>query len=298
VAADKATFVRPIVDSNFQYANPGARARFVSDSTYVVVRLRYTGKWPTIGGNNAVGAILVDGALSQTFTSPAARGIVADKAVALSFGSAIARLIEVVLPYGEDVDFIGIDVLSGSTLSPAPARPATRYVALGDSITHGFSASDVLYSWVYKLAAAKNWQLINCGYGGRRVTATDGTAAGNLNPGVMTYLIGYNDFTSQTPLATFKSTFKSAINNVRAVKPSIKIHCITPTWTPNTNALTIENYRQQIRDALTELANPLNVLIEGNGLATNSTSHFPDGIHPNDAGSDQIATALTSFVSA
>lgn len=296
IDASKIRFTRPTVDGQgFEYAAPGARIRFSTDSTSVLFRLQYTNLVTRPDTYNAVGLILSNGVVVATFTRK--KGSAGPLNVFVKFGSAAMRTIEIVMPYCASVDFTGLYLMTDATLQVAPTRPSTRYVAMGDSITHGFAASDIGEVWAYKLAVAKGWQLVSHGYGGRQVDASDGATLAALSPSVATYLVGYNNFYSQTPLASFKSEFKSFVSSFRAVNATAKLYCITPTWSPNTfGSLTLEMYRQQIRDALTEIGSALNVLIEGESLATNSTTRFPDSVHPNDLGATEIAAALQSAV--
>jgi lysophospholipase L1-like esterase len=295
VSAAMARFTRPTVDGQgFEFTNPGARVRFKTNAQTVVVRLQYNNLVTRLDTYNAVGLALVDGVLNQTFTR--AQGAAGPLAFQILFGSAVARTIEVVMPYCAGVDFTGIDITTGATLQAPAARPATRYVAVGDSITQGFLASDVGHSWPYGVIVADSYQVINHGYGGRICVAADGTTAANLSPTMASYLIGYNDFVAQTPLATFKANFKSFINNFRAIAPSVKLYCITPIYSPNTNTLTLANYRTQIVNALSELANALNVLVNGLSIMTNSNDRLADTIHPNDLGASEIVTNLTGVI--
>lgn len=297
--ATKVRFVRPIVDGQgFETCNPGARvARFITNSQTVTIRLAYTGLVTRVDAYNAVGWILVNGVKYQSFTRAQDIGVSNPVLVAPSFPSAAYRTIEVVLPYCASVDFTGVDIESTATISPAADRPSTRIAFGGDSITHGFTTTDESVSWTYLLGVAKDWETVNLGYGSRWCVPSDGTALANLLPDVATYLIGFNDFNNQEPIATFKANYKSFINNFRAVLPSVKVYCITPLWTATVKAIPIESYRQQIRDALTELGNPLNVLVEGTTLTLGGAGSFnADGIHPNDTGAAEIAAALASVV--
>lgn len=296
VSSSRIRFARPTVDGQgFEYTNPGARVRFVSNSSTINFKFQYTNLVTRLDTYNGVGLILADGVQVGTFDR--AIGAAGPLNLLLQFGSSASRVVEVVMPYCSSVDFLGVDLVIGATLSIPSARPSTRYVAMGDSITHGFVVSDIGKEWAYKLAEAKGWQFVNHGYGGRQCIPADGTTLAALNPTVATYLIGYNDFYQQGSLAAFKANFKAFVTNFRAVNSTAKLYCITPTWSPNTfGALTLEMYRQQIRDGLTELGNALNVLVEGEALATNSTTRFPDSVHPNDLGATEIATALASIV--
>ncbi len=296
VDANRIRFTRPIVDGQgFETANPGARVRFRTNATLIRVRLQYTNLVTRLDTYNGVGYVLVDGVYWQSFNR--VQGAAGPASFLIGLPSTLLRTIEIVMPYCASVDFLGIDLPPGATLSAAAARPATRYVAIGDSITHGFVGSEVRQTWPTLLAASKGWQLINCGYGGRQCVASDGAVAAALAPTVATYLIGYNNFYPQVPLATFKTAYKSFLAQFRAAAPLVKLYCITPLYTPNTfGPLTIENYRQQIRDAITETGSALNILVEGLPLASNDATSFPDNVHPGDSGALQIANALSSVV--
>lgn len=296
VSALRARFTRPTVDGQgFETCSPGARVRFKTNSLYVRLRLRYTNLVTRLDTYNAVGAVLVDGSPQYDFDRT--QGSATSYQVSVSFGTVATRTIELVLPYCASVDFEGVDLLVGSTISAAAARPTTRFVAMGDSITHGFDATKVRTAWSYMLALAKTWQYINHGYGGRRVTPADGDTLRTLNPTVATYLIGYNDFAGQVPLDAFKFEYISFLTNFRASGSTAKLYCLTPVYSPNTGTLTLENYRQQIRDALTAVGNVKNVLVEGTTLFTNSSDRLVDTIHPNDTGCAEMATALAAIVS-
>jgi len=288
-----ARFSRPTVDSQgFEKTSPGARVRFnITGAAWIAIKLRYTALVIRLDTYNDAGIVLVDGANIGTIHSTAPKGTPADVTGTFLITPGL-HTVEFVLPYCASVDFTGLTVPQTATILSPPARPTTRYVAVGDSITHGFLSSDINRTWPYLTAVSKKWQLINLGYGSRECNPVDGTTAGNFNPDVVTYLIGYNNFAGQTPLATFKNSYKAFIHNLRAIRPSIKVYCITPLYSTNTNTLTLENYRQQIRDVLAELNNPLNVLIEGVALTGTVATAFQDNIHPNDYGSGKIAAGL------
>ena len=298
--ATKVRLVRPIVDGQgFETCNPGARiARFVTNSQTLTIKLAYTGLVTRVDTYNGIGWILVNGAKYQSFTYAKDIGHSNAVNVLVSFPSATYRTIEVLLPYCASVDFTGLEIESTATITPAASRPSTRLLAMGDSITHGFYSTDESTSWPYLLGVDKGWEVVNTGYGSRRCYPSDATNMAGLNPSVASYLIGYNDFGGQVPLASFKSDYIAFVNNFRALYPTVKLYCITPLWTATVLAIPVESYRQQIRDALTTLANPLNVLVEGITLTTGGAGSFnADGIHPNDTGAAEIASALASILS-
>ncbi|MBX4967186.1 SGNH/GDSL hydrolase family protein [Rhizobium binae] len=289
--ADRARFSRPIVDgSGYANCTPGGRIRFRSNATSITFRLFYNNLVTRPDTYNDVSAVLVDGAVFATFTSPGR--VAARKDQTITFGSEQMRTIELLLPYCAGVEFQGIQQTPGALLLPCVPRPALSLLALGDSITHNFSASAAHLSWPFLLGVAKRWQVRNLGYGGRTTVPSDGTVAGSYGTDFVTVLLGHNDFRAQTPLATFKAQQQALQQNLRAANPDCRIIVITPTWTNVSLAIPIESYRVQIRAAFGEIADGNALLIEGEPLAGNSTGSFPDGVHPNDAASAQMAASI------
>lgn len=278
----------------FDYCAPGARVRMRSNSRMVFVNLRYTNLVTRADVYNGTGAILVNGTIYQTFTR--AQGAAGNLTVPIDFGSQARRTVEVVMPYCASVDFLSFSIDATAVLEPPPPRPVTRCVLVGDSITQGFFASRVDLSWPYLFAASQGAQLVNMGYGSHQVLPAVVQAAAGLSPTIGLYLIGYNEFAHQNDPATMKATYKTALTNWRAAAPAAKLYCITPTYSPNVLSIPLESYRQAIRDALTELADPLNILVEGAALATNDSVRFPDGVHPSDLGSAEIAANLLTAI--
>lgn len=297
------TFQRPTADGQgFEFTNPGARVRFNTVSRRIDIVLEYTNLVTRMDTYNGVGAVYADGVWVGAFNR--GQGAAGEITFSKIFDNDDDRLIEVVMPYCASVRFKGVYVRSGAAFTAPAARAALKYLALGDSITHGFNSTEHRLHWPTLLAAANGCQLFNHGYGGRQLQASDGNVAAAVAPDVVTSLYGFNNYYPQTSLATFRTNFDALIANVRSSAPACEHYCITPTWTPHLpggglvvpGSNSIEDYRQQIRDAVAAAADPLTFLVEGEPLATNNLSHFPDGIHPNDAGAAEMFASLASVV--
>lgn len=287
--------VRPFSSGDYQHANPGWRRRFKTAAKAVFLHMENLDL--VSGSFNGKGAIYVDGAFYQEFsTTQTAEHF----AVRVDFPTAAQRTIEVVMPYSASIAFRGVSVPGGTIAAPATRHTLPRAVFLGDSRVQGFSATRIDKTWPELLCIAKGWQHINLGIGSARIDANFGTMLGNADPDVAFCLLDFNNRTDQTALATFKTSYKSLITNMRAIKPGIKFYLIQSPWISAANdalTLTMADYRQAEEDALDELADANNILIDGLALATNSTASFPDGIHPNDAGMAEIAAAMAGLVS-
>lgn len=113
-------------------------------------------------------------------------------------------------------------------------------------------------------------------------------------------MFDYNNRSAQTSLLGFKNSYKTLITNFRAVKPTTKLYAVTSNWIDTAQdalPLKIADYRQATADALTEVADANNILIDGLTLTANSTASIGDGIHPNDVGEAEWAADIAPLVS-
>lgn len=297
--AERLRFTRAHVDGQgFNFAAPNARVRFRTSSDLVLLHLEQTGLITREDTYEGVGTVWADGVVIGTFDAP--RPAQAFEA-AFYFSTSVSRQIEVEWPLCAAVDLRGVTVREAGVWGVSTPRTGKRYVAFGDSITHGIpfvTRPDL--NWPARVAARRGWRLYNDGWGGRQCDPNHATQGASVGPEVATYLIGFNEFYPQTPLATFRARYNGFLANFRAAAPSCPLLCITPLWTPyapgegpvvaGSNAM--EAYRQVIRDAVTAFGDPLTKLAEGEAMATNNLSHFPDGIHPTDAACAQIDAAV------
>ena len=241
--------------------------------------------------------MLADGVEVATFTNPSTNTASATVETLVTFGSVATRKIEIIWPYGDGMELVNVKVVSGSTVTIASARPTNKLLLLGDSITHGFYASKVTASWAYLLCGLKSVQMISEGYGSLRTVGSYGTSSATGSGAyAVTVALGYNDFGAQIALATFQTAYQLILTNIRAALPSAKIYVITPIYSTSTNTIPLSDYRTYIGNAVTAVGDVNTVLIDSLTLMTNNSNRLADGIHPNDTGSAEIATALAALI--
>jgi len=303
-----ARIVRPISDGRgFEYANPGARARIsvtLASAGVVSPTIAYTGLITQNDTYADQGVILVNGAVVDTFNCPSPHdgivhptGTIAPE-IPLTAGS---HLVEVVYPYCASVDLLNFRIPVTATAAAPAARPGPLYTPSGDSITHGFYTDNSYNGWASMLGRLRSARTANIGYGSRVCTASDGTVAGATGCDFATYLIGFNDYYAQVPLATFKAAHQAYQTNFRAAavaagRPNAKLVVITPlfsTFSVGNSSIPLSSYRQAIRDAVTAVGDANVQLVEGlaPGMPS-SAADLLDGIHPNNAGAVKVATVL------
>lgn len=296
-SAQRLRFLRPIVDANnYQHCSPGSRSTFYTNSQIVKFRVYWNNLVTRDDVENLVGAVFADDALVTNFTSPFGSATAGEQTVTVDFGSTALRKVALVWPYGTGMDLLELQVLVGSAFAVAPARPTKKLVTAGDSITHGFSVTAVDKSWPFLLANLKSAQLLNLGYGSRLAVATDGNALAGTGADSVVYMIGYNNFVQQTALATFQTAVEGWITNARAALSGARLYLTTPIYSPNTNTLTLQDYRDRVVAAHAAVGDANSYVIDGLAVMTNSSDRLSDGIHPNDLGASEIASNVSALI--
>lgn len=286
------------------YYAPAARVGFVTRSRAVRFAVSFSTLVSDALAVARVAVILADGVKVGEIThANGTRPIAAETTV--TFATATARRVELVWQSRDTMDLLEIGVEPGVGLGAA-ARPNSVLLTYGDSITDGYSASDALHNYASLTAEALGLQLVNMGYGGRSSTAADGALMGAKQARLTTHLMGANDFYANRSAATVQSNVTGFITGFRGAHPTGDLVLITPLNSPNANAepansggATYEDIRQAVRNAHAAFPGDANLhLIEGPTLLANTGGKFVDGLHPNDAGFADQATALTPLLAA
>lgn len=297
----------PISGKGYEWDNPGARVRFRTDATNAQASLYYNELHVSTSARNSRGFYRIDGLTNAlwTFQTVSTTTVRTQEHAVVSLavppGGGFHDY-EVVLPYGDSVDFQGLHVNADAQFQPPAARPATRYVAYGDSITHGFTASEVGKSYAYRVAELRNWQLVNMGYGGRAATATDGATVGAQGADVISVLIGVNDWQGGVPLTTFSNRLDGFLTNLRTQQPAVPVYLLTPlwvdaAWNPGADIAPLEAYRQVVRDVAAACNDTNLMVIEGPDLIDPSTAYFDAVlVHPNDLGFSLMSERLAALM--
>ncbi len=169
-----------------------------------------------------------------------------------------------------------------------------KVVALGDSITEGFSCEDETKAYPTRIAEMTGLTVINAGKSGERTTDAAARAGKVLDankPGFLLILTGHND-------AIFDRSPDAVINNIRSIINSARnrktvpiVSTLVPIGPPRTFATgPAREYSERIRQLAAELDVEL-VDVEKE-FGDDPASLQCDGLHPNDAGSAVIAAAF------
>ncbi len=295
VTGERARFDRVLeANGGMKWDAPGARIRFQTDAPRVAARLFFNGLHTDTQDSSGVGAWFVDGRLAGSWGQNAAPN--SELSVALQQQEKpVSHLYEVVLPYGQSVDFRGLSLEGATLLQSAPPRPKIRFIAYGDSITHGFWASDPTKTYPFLVGQKNGWEVENMGFGGRPTTPDDASTIAALRPDVVSVLMGYNDQFHRTP-DEYGAQLKATLQALRAGLPHTPIYVLTLLWSsnpyPTKYSLPIEDYRKAARAAFAQVKDANFHLVEGETLIPGNAKFFREGIHPTDEGFALMAQQL------
>jgi lysophospholipase L1-like esterase len=273
---------------------PGARVRFSTNADSVTMLLCSTTPH-THPARNAIACALIDGKPAASFDL----NELGDHALTLPPNpQRRQRLIEVVPPYAAACELRWVEVDADATFGPVPERPHVRYVAYGDSITHGFRATDPTGSYPFRIGELNHYEVVNMGFGSRWAVPTDGTVLGHLCGDVISILIGYNDFAGHQPLADYTKAVTDLLANIRVTQPQVPIFICSPLWSSSVGTPALDEYRQAVRRVVEKSTDPNLHFVDGLSLSDPNPALYPDGVHPNDAGFAQIAERLGKILAA
>ncbi|MDR3540903.1 MAG: hypothetical protein P4L69_08085, partial [Desulfosporosinus sp.] len=153
--------------TGYQWDNPQVSIRFRTDARNVVALLYYNDRHHSKSARNSIGVYSVDGVLKPAWTFQTRQQGIERKpetvSVPLFTGSTGFHAYELFLPYGDSVDFAGLKVNAEARFKPAEPKLPIRYVAYGDSVTHGFTASAIDKTYPFIIGRRKGWETINFG---------------------------------------------------------------------------------------------------------------------------------------
>lgn len=293
----------------YRWDNPGALISFRTDADKVGVILHFSDRHISSSARNPAGRYRIDGVNRPewTFRTTQTDVLRSPETVIAELRSPSPRTFhtyELILPYGDAVEFQGLRLPDNARLENFPKQQKPRYVAYGDSITQGFTASEESKTYAFLLAEKKGWQLLNMGFGGRSSTPSDGPVIASLDPAVVTVLMGGNDWQGGVPVETYRSRMQDFLSGLRRGNPTLPVFLITPlwvppSWRPEKAVADLEEYRRVLRELVVSLADPHLHLIEGPDLIDHDPALLDSVVvHPNDRGFAQMAERLDGAIPA
>ena len=174
-----------------------------------------------------------------------------------------------------------------------------NYLALGDSITQGYTSDRPSMSYVSVVARHFDLNCLNLGIGGYNQNPEILDQEINFDADVITIAFGVNDsscvFREEITFDDLKNFFKGYYDKITEFYPNAKINVITPIWCEMD--LVKQRYYEhlvKLREFIKEEAGKRGFnVIDGLKMVPNSFDYYePDGLHPNAEGFMHYAVNL------
>jgi len=290
---------------------PGARVCFRTNAKEIVAHYFYTDKHDPIRAHNSFGALIVDGKINQELlfspdkNSKRPAGKVTFKVPTKGDGK--LHTYELLMPYGDSVDFLGGEVNKGASFEKAEPRPQKRCLFYGDSVTHGFTASNILHTYPFLLTYKKNWQMLNMAIGGHASNSApkDAEQLSKFDFDILVVALGVNDWQGKGKPETYSKNMSAFLSAVRKIKPDVPIYFISPLWVSDDwgkkikETYSLSDYRKQLESLVEKhKKNDKNLhFIDGTKLIDHDIKLFDSVlVHPNDKGFTQMADRLSKII--
>jgi lysophospholipase L1-like esterase len=184
----------------------------------------------------------------------------------------------------------------GGDIAPAPKQP--RWIAYGDSITEGWSASSPARCWLAIAGRERAMDTVNLGFAGSargEIVLAQQIAA--LDADVITVAYGTNCWATIPHSADMvRANTAAFLRIIRAAHPHVPVLVISPLIRPdaeerpNAVGTTLADIRAAIEHAVAEANDQQTSLLPGADLL--SADLLADGIHPGDEGHRELATRI------
>ena len=213
-----------------------------------------------------------------------------------------------VLPSFSNPMLKGITIDDGASLKPNNLNPKKKYLAIGDSITHGVGQDSKTYkTYGFQLAQMLDLQFYNLAVGGGKISpAVSEILPEFKNVRLITILIGYNDWHHQgKTLEEFELAYNNFLNKARASYPHAKIFCISLLYTKTEKSkrtgLEADAYRtllEQLVNRRTKDGDKHLYFIPGDSISSskNLRPDSSDPVHLGIEGAKMFANELNKII--
>ncbi|TRX53940.1 SGNH/GDSL hydrolase family protein [Thalassomonas sp. M1454] len=168
-----------------------------------------------------------------------------------------AKEYKLMLPTWSNVGLQAISIDDEAELLNIKTPRNAKYVAMGDSITHGVGQKNATQTYPYIVADALNFELFNIAVGGGKTSIPTAQMLADFDDiELITLLIGYNDWNSpKADVAVYQANLDKMLSIIRKSHPQTTIYCITPLFTKSLKAKRVDQplnaYRQAVIDVVT-----------------------------------------------
>lgn len=200
--------------------------------------------------------------------------------------------IRIMLPLFATVYIKSIEVEDNCEVSPH--KHSLRWLAIGDSITHGAGASMPSLNYVSRIAEKVDAEIINQGNSGYVNDERVITRIKGFEPDIVTSAYGINDV-GRKSLEQQESELYNCCEKLKREFPNSKIYIISPIWGETLFGVTPYSHKREGVYEIYERIKGMSgvYVVDGLKLVPHNKKYFlPDGNHPNDTGYRYYASRL------
>ncbi len=207
-------------------------------------------------------------------------------------------------PLKTDVHFVGLELENNYKLEEYTKKTKKKYIAFGDSITHGTGQQTTQQTYSYILAKKLGYELFNTAVGGSKTSQVMAEMIRDdfKDIDMMTILVGVNDFNGEgVDVETLRNRYKNVLSTIRETHKDTKIYCIVSlasTWNKSKKTnLPIEPFITAIIKVVKERQDNGDkniVIIEGAKLTT--IKDLKDKVHLSIEGAKSFAEKLSIII--
>lgn len=197
-----------------------------------------------------------------------------------------SRRIVVTFPQSAIVELDALTLASGSKAT-APAADREKYLAIGDSITHGMDARGPSSAYALQLARLLDMELLNVGVGGHiyDLGALDDDLP--FKPDLVTIAYGTNDWSRGTSQAEIAATVEQYLTRLlESIASAASVYVLTPIWRQNGDEAKPSGTLVEFSGAIATAASSFDpvTVVDGTTLVPHLPDLYADGVHPTDEG--------------
>lgn len=267
----------------------GIRLEFLTDSRHLSISFTIHPSWSSTKRTYSL-AVFVSGNRLGTLGTSDTSGGHFEGTYELPEGE---NKVTVYLPWSATITLHALTLDDGAAI--AHVKKKCRMLMFGDSITHGYEATEPELSYASQLADALDADARNKAIGGEVFFPTLASLRDDFEPDYITVAYGINDW-SKTKKEVFDRNCRLFYETLSAAYPGAKIFALTPIWYGREHVDTelhapVSYVTEYIRLVANDLPNV--TCICGRNFVPHDPSCFqPDLLHPNDIGFSHYAESL------
>ncbi len=196
------------------------------------------------------------------------------------------RRVRIFLPYSCGLEIWNFILDDGAKVVPTPTEGKIKYLAIGDSITHGYDSHYTSMTYATTVARHFDALYLNHGVGGYVFLAESIDEELPFAPDVITVAYGTNDWGRYlNDEDKYRAAATEYFEKLCKVYPKARIFGILPVWRDDEDRRPERMPFTRVYEILRQVYAAYGVeVIDGEKAVPHMRSFYTDGLHPNTVG--------------